>query len=69
MDTKYNNTENARVLCNAIRLLAKNEDALNNFECYLRCHFHSWMEWLKSDPTNLASEFDGFAHMYDEVTE
>ena len=57
--------ETAAVICEAIRAMAANEDAISNFECYLSYHLPAWFERFANTPDGLASELHEFAHMYD----
>ena len=55
----------AHELVDAIRKLANNEEALDNFENYLSYHFAAWMEKYAGYPEGLVSEMECFAKMFD----
>ena len=55
----------ARVMAAAIRELAENDAALDNFESYLSRHFKSWLAKFAYDPENMAGEFKNFASIHD----
>lgn len=58
--------EQADRLCNAIRHMANNDDALENFNSYLSYHFDVWLnEFVNISVENFVSEVEEFAHMYD----
>lgn len=56
----------ARIVAEAIRTLAKDEAALNNFEYYLSLHFAKWLVMFASTPGGMASELNDFAHINDQ---
>ena len=58
--------EQADRLCNAIRYMANDDNALENFNSYLSYHFGVWLnEFVKNNVENFVSEVECFAHMYD----
>jgi len=63
----YENEANA--LADAIKKLAANNDALNNFASYLSYHFPVWLERYGNTMEGLVSEFEHFASMYDKEEE
>lgn len=60
------NEKNAKTLCEAIKKLAENPDALSNFESYLGNSFDTWIKKYASTPEGMSREFKSFADMYDE---
>ena len=54
----------AQEFCSAIRNLADDEEALNNFESYLSYHFDTWLKEFASTPEGLTSELKCFSEMY-----
>lgn len=58
---KYENE--AKVFAEAIRAFAKNEDALDNFECYLSSHFDTWLQKFADTPEGISEELNSFAHI------
>lgn len=60
---KYENE--AKRFTEAIRALAKNEDALDNLELYLSNQFDVWMQKFASTPESITAELNSFAHIYD----
>lgn len=58
--------EFAKMLCASIKLFSEDEEALENFECYLSHHFDVWMKKFAYDPQGLAMEFWRFATIYKE---
>lgn len=57
--------EEARSITEAIKALAKDETALENFECYLSQHFEIWLSKFANTPSGMASELNSFAHIND----
>jgi len=57
--------EEAHIMTAAIRELAANESALDNFEGYLSRHFKLWLVKFAYDPENMAGEFKNFASIHD----
>lgn len=58
--------EQADRLCNAIRHMANNDDALENFNSYLSYHFDVWLNlYVNNNVENFVGEVEQFAHMYD----
>lgn len=58
--------EQADRLCNAIRHMVDDENALENFNSYLSYHFDVWLnEYVNDNVENFVSEVECFAHMYD----
>lgn len=53
----------AKVFAEAIRAFAKNEDALDNFECYLSLHFDTWLQKFAATPEGIAKELNSFAQI------
>ena len=58
------NTINAARLMKAIKRLAKDTEAADNFESYLSRHFDKWIEKWVTTPAGMASEFENFANMF-----
>lgn len=58
--------EEARIVAEAIRTLAKDEAALDNFEYYLSLHFAKWIVIFANTPGGMASELNSFAHINDQ---
>lgn len=61
--SKFN--KEASIVVDAIRHMANNEEALENFEIYLSYHFHAWLENFANTPGAMACEINDFAHMFD----
>lgn len=59
MERQY--AEEARQFCAAIKKLAANETALENFESYLSMHFDKWLKMFANTPENIVEEFESFA--------
>ena len=57
------NRQNAERLVMAIKRLANNPEALDNFESYLSRHFDKWLATWVTTPEGMASEFEMFAEM------
>ena len=55
----------AHKICEAIKAMAENEDAISNFEGYLSYHLPNWFSRFVTTPEGLADELHTFAHMYD----
>ena len=60
---KYENE--AKRFTEAIRALAKNDDAIENLKYYLSMHFDVWMQKFASTPESITAELNSFAHIYD----
>ena len=58
---KYENE--AKRFTEAIRALAKNDDAIENLEYYLSMHFDIWLQKFANTPGGMASELNDFAHI------
>ena len=58
-----NNMENAKVLIAAIKRLAENPEALNNFANYLNHHFDVWFKKYANTAEDLVSEFKQFSEI------
>lgn len=59
--------EQADRLCNAIRYMANDDNALENFNSYLSYHFDIWLnQHINNDIDNFVEEIYSFAHMYDD---
>ena len=56
--------QQAEMVCNAIKMFAENEQALDNFKCYLSMHFDKWLEKWASTPDGMAEEMKDFAEIY-----
>ena len=56
----------AHIVAEAIRTLAKDEAALDNFEYYLSLHFAEWLVKFANTPGGMASELNDFAHINDQ---
>lgn len=59
MERQYE--EEARKFCVAIKELASNEAALENFESYLSMHFDAWLTKFANTPENIVDELESFA--------
>lgn len=59
MERQY--AEEARQFCAAIKKLAANEAALDNFESYLSMHFDTWLTKFANTPENIVDELESFA--------
>lgn len=59
---KYENE--ARTFCEAIKLLAENDEALENFETYLSYHFETWLKNYANTPESISTELKDFANIY-----
>ena len=57
--------ESATRFCEAIKKLANNESALNNFNLYLSIHFDMWLKKYANTPENIAAELEAFAKIED----
>lgn len=53
--------DEAQIVRAAMESLSKNPENLENFICYLECHFASWLEKFANTPQNFASELKEFA--------
>lgn len=62
-EQKKENEENAKILCNAIKKLANNENSLQNFQWYLERHFETWLQKYCNTPDGLASEIESFSNI------
>lgn len=65
MNRTGNYKNEAHIVAEAIKALAKNEEALNDFEYYLSLHFAAWLEKFANTPGGMASELNSFAHIND----
>ena len=59
-EQKQQQEENAKRLIDAIKKLACNEYALENFESYLQRHFETWYKNYANTPDGLVYEFENF---------
>lgn len=60
--------EQADRLCSAIRHIANDDNALENFNLYLSYHFDAWLnQYVNNDVESFVSEVENFAYMYDEI--
>lgn len=59
---KYENE--ARKFCEAIKLIAENDEALENFEMYLSYHFEAWLKNYANTPDKISTEIKDFANIY-----
>jgi hypothetical protein len=57
------NKEISRVLIAAIKRLAENPEALENFENYLDHHYDVWFEKYANTPENLVFELRHFSEI------
>lgn len=58
--------EQADRLCDAIKYMADDNNALENFNSYLSYHFDVWLnQYVNNNVENFVSEVEHFAHMYD----
>lgn len=57
------NEEYAKIFTDAIRKFASNEDALDNFQSYLSCHFDKWLEKFASTPESISAEMKSFSEI------
>ena len=69
MNAKRKYEDDAKTVVEAIKALAKNEEALDDFEYYLSLHFAAWLEKFASTPGGMASELNSFAHINDHEEE
>lgn len=53
----------AKAFCEAMKELANNENALNNFESYLGQHFEKWVKNYAHDMEGLTYELQSFAQI------
>jgi hypothetical protein len=58
-----NNKENSQALITAIKKLAENPEALENFANYLNHHFDVWFEKYVNTAEGLVSEFKEFSEI------
>lgn len=58
--------EEAHIVAEAIRTLAKDEAALDNFEYYLSLHFAKWLVIFANTPESITAELNSFAHINDQ---
>ena len=65
MYSEMSRNELAENFAAAIKKLAADQNALDNFESYLSYHFDEWMERYAFSPAGLVSEMVSFANMYD----
>lgn len=61
MERQY--AEEARQFCAAIKKLAANETALENFESYLSMHFDKWLKVYANCPEGITDELERFAEI------
>ena len=61
MERQY--AEEARQFCAAIKKLAANEAALENFESYLSMHFDKWLKHYADYPGGITYELETFAEI------
>lgn len=59
-----NNEQAAQEFISAIRAISRDEDALDNLQCYLSHHFDKWLKHFASTPEGLAAEMKEFSEMY-----
>lgn len=57
--------EQADRLCDAIKYMADDNNALENFNSYLSYHFDAWLQYVNNNVENFVSEVEQFAHIYD----
>ena len=58
--------EEANRLCNAIRYMANDDNALENFNSYLSYCFDTWLnQHVSNDVNDFVEEIYSFAHAYD----
>lgn len=57
------NEEYSKRICTAIKALAEDDSALENFELYLSRFFTVWLRNHGSTPEDLTEEFELFAHI------
>ena len=55
--------EEARQFCAAIKKIASNETALENFESYLSMHFDTWLKVYADYPGGITDELERFAEI------
>lgn len=58
---KYKHT--AQALCDAVRKLGTNPEALDNLRSYLENHFGEWLGKYANTPDDLAEEMQNFANV------
>lgn len=59
----------AKLLIEAIKQLAEDNESLENFESYLSIHFKTWLEKYANNVNNLVYEFLAFAQINTEENE
>lgn len=57
------NQENAKLLIDAIKKIASDQNTLDNFQCYLERHFSTWFYKYVTDPDGLVNEFTTFSNI------
>ena len=65
MNRTGNYKNEAHIVAEAIKALAKDEAALDNFEYYLSLYFEAWLVRFANTPCGMASELNDFAHIND----
>lgn len=58
-----NNQEAATIFIAAIKKIASEPEALNNFELYLSHHFSEWLKNFANTPEKIAWELKQFAEI------
>ena len=53
--------QEAATICAAIKELAEQPEALENFKGYLSIHFDAWMKKYANTPAGIADEFEQFS--------
>lgn len=66
MNRTGNYKNEAHIVAEAIKALAKDEEALENFESYLSRHFEAWLVRYASTPYDMALELNDFARINDQ---
>ena len=60
---KKTDKENAKMFCDAIRVMIGKPENIDNLESYLENCFADWMKIYASDPEGIAREMKAFADM------
>ena len=60
---KKTDKENAKMFCDAIRVMIGKPENIDNLERYLENCFADWMKIYASDPEGIAREMKAFADM------
>jgi hypothetical protein len=58
-----NNRQAATEFIKALKTISQKPKNLDNFECYLSCHFDEWLKKWGNTPEKITSELKQFAEM------